>query len=99
MLVSGMAIRVPTPNVSLVDLTAELGTAWRGEGLSFKPYPCGTMTHPYIDCARRLAARGVKPSIGIEQYGSFDAIEEISFAVPVISDRAPYQPLYDVFAH
>ena len=29
--------------------------------LAFKPYPCGTMTHPYIDCARRLAARGVKP--------------------------------------
>ncbi len=30
------------------------------ETLAFKPYPCGTMTHPYIDCARRLAARGVK---------------------------------------
>jgi 2-methylcitrate dehydratase PrpD len=28
--------------------------------LAFKPYPCGTMAHPYIDCARRLAARGVK---------------------------------------
>ena len=28
--------------------------------LAFKPYPCGTMTHPYIDCARRLAARGIK---------------------------------------
>jgi 2-methylcitrate dehydratase PrpD len=25
--------------------------------LAFKPYPCGTMTHPYIDCARRLAGR------------------------------------------
>ena len=30
------------------------------ETLAFKPYPCGTMTHPYIDCARRLAARGIK---------------------------------------
>ena len=29
-------------------------------GSSFKPYPCGTMTHPYIDCARRLAAKGIK---------------------------------------
>ena len=29
--------------------------------LAFKPYPCGTMTHPYIDCARRLFARGIKP--------------------------------------
>jgi 2-methylcitrate dehydratase PrpD len=27
------------------------------ETLAFKPYPCGTMTHPYIDCARRLGAR------------------------------------------
>src|SRR5205823_11383855 len=25
-----------------------------------KPYPCGTMAQPYIDCARRLAARGIK---------------------------------------
>jgi 2-methylcitrate dehydratase PrpD len=29
--------------------------------LAFKPYPCGTMTHPYIDCARKLASRGVRP--------------------------------------
>src|SRR5450759_5190274 len=29
---------------------------------AFKPYPCGTMAHPYIDCARRLAARGIKPT-------------------------------------
>jgi 2-methylcitrate dehydratase PrpD len=28
--------------------------------LAFKPYPCGTMAQPYIDCARRLAARGVR---------------------------------------
>jgi 2-methylcitrate dehydratase PrpD len=28
--------------------------------LAFKPYPCGTMAQPYIDCARRLAARGIK---------------------------------------
>jgi len=31
------------------------------ETLAFKPYPCGTMTHPYIDCAKRLFARGIKP--------------------------------------
>ena len=29
--------------------------------IAFKPYACGTMIHPYIDCARRLAAHGVKP--------------------------------------
>jgi 2-methylcitrate dehydratase PrpD len=42
-------------------LTADFGERWVTETLAFKPYPCGTMTHPYIDCARRLAARGVRP--------------------------------------
>jgi 2-methylcitrate dehydratase PrpD len=41
-------------------LTSEFGTRWVTETLAFKPYPCGTMAHPYIDCARRLAARGMK---------------------------------------
>jgi 2-methylcitrate dehydratase PrpD len=41
-------------------LTGNFGTRWVTETLAFKPYPCGTMAHPYIDCARRLAARGVK---------------------------------------
>ncbi len=38
-------------------LVADFGTRWVTETLAFKPYPCGTMTHPYIDCARRLATR------------------------------------------
>jgi 2-methylcitrate dehydratase PrpD len=38
-------------------LTDGFGTRWVTETLAFKPYPCGTMTHPYIDCARRLARR------------------------------------------
>jgi 2-methylcitrate dehydratase PrpD len=41
-------------------LTGDFGTRWVTETLAFKLYPCGTMTHPYIDCARRLAARGIK---------------------------------------
>src|SRR6266436_3821973 len=41
-------------------LTADFGTRWVTDTLAFKPYPCGTMAQPYIDCARRLAARGVK---------------------------------------
>ncbi len=41
-------------------LTGDFGTRWVSEALAFKPYPCGTMIHPYIDCARRLAARGLK---------------------------------------
>lgn len=38
-------------------LTGDFGERWVTETLAFKPYPCGTMTHPYIDCARRLAKR------------------------------------------
>src|SRR5215475_9083202 len=41
-------------------LTGDFGARWVTPTLAFKPYPCGTMTHPYIDCARRLAASGVK---------------------------------------
>ncbi len=40
----------------------DFGSRWVTETLAFKPYPCGTMAHPYIDCARRLAARGIKPT-------------------------------------
>lgn len=36
------------------------GERWVAETLAFKPYPCGTMAHPYIDCARRIAAKGVR---------------------------------------
>src|SRR5205085_130401 len=37
--------------------TDGFGAQWVTETLAFKPYPCGTMTHPYIDCARRLGRR------------------------------------------
>jgi 2-methylcitrate dehydratase PrpD len=42
-------------------LTGDFGARWVTDTLAFKPYPCGTMAQPYIDCARRLAARGIKP--------------------------------------
>jgi len=35
------------------------GERWLAATVAFKPYACGTMTHPYIDCAKRLAARGI----------------------------------------
>src|ERR1700743_1952384 len=42
-------------------LVGDFGTHWVIDTLAFKPYPCGTMAQPYIDCARRLGARGIKP--------------------------------------
>jgi 2-methylcitrate dehydratase PrpD len=41
-------------------LTGDFGSRWVTDTLAFKPYPCGTMAQPYIDCARRLAARGIR---------------------------------------
>jgi 2-methylcitrate dehydratase PrpD len=40
-------------------LLDRLGSRWWLETIAFKPYACGTMTQPFIDCAIRLAARGV----------------------------------------
>ena len=36
------------------------------EDLAFKPYACGTMTQPFIDCARALAAAGVSAESIVE---------------------------------
>lgn len=47
------------PNYSL--LTEGLGDRWEAGNIAFKPYACGTMTQPYIDCAIRLANRGIEP--------------------------------------
>ena len=41
-------------------LADDFGKRWVIETLAFKPYPCGTMAHPFIDCARRLGASGIK---------------------------------------
>jgi 2-methylcitrate dehydratase PrpD len=40
-------------------LTRELGSSWLMQGVAFKPYPCGTMAQPFIDCALTLRAHGV----------------------------------------
>ena len=32
-------------------LVGDFGTRWVTDTLAFKPYPCGTMAQPYIDCA------------------------------------------------
>jgi 2-methylcitrate dehydratase PrpD len=39
------------------QLLKGFGRRWVIESLAFKPYACGTMTQPYVDCARRLSLR------------------------------------------
>ena len=48
------------PDFSL--LTDGLGSEWFSARVAFKPYACGTMTQPYIDCAVRLRASGLDPT-------------------------------------
>jgi 2-methylcitrate dehydratase PrpD len=40
-------------------VTEGLGSDWQMAKIAFKPYACGTMLHPFIDCATRLAREGV----------------------------------------
>jgi 2-methylcitrate dehydratase PrpD len=40
-------------------VTDGLGQHWRMAKIAFKPYACGTMLHPFIDCAIQLARQGV----------------------------------------
>ena len=42
------------------------GENWAAQTIAFKPFACGTMIHPYIDCAIRLAKRGVKADAIVE---------------------------------
>jgi 2-methylcitrate dehydratase PrpD len=50
----------PTASPQYSHLTEALGKTWLMERIAFKPYACGTMIHPYIDCMIRLSEQGVK---------------------------------------
>ena len=41
-------------------LLSGFGERWLAPRIAFKPYPCGTMIQPYIDCALRLRAQGIR---------------------------------------
>src|SRR3954470_6908694 len=66
-------------------LTGDFGARWVIDMLAFKPYPCGTMAQPYIDCARRLAARGIRS----------DDIKEIVCEVAEGTVHRLWEPLAD----
>ena len=49
-------------NTSDGDFEAMLkgfGQDWVWTSIAFKPYACGTMAHPFIDCARAFRAKGI----------------------------------------
>jgi len=37
-----------------LDRLGELGKSWEIPRIAFKTYPCGSISHPYMDCAQRL---------------------------------------------
>ncbi|HEX3176525.1 MAG TPA: MmgE/PrpD family protein [Methylomirabilota bacterium] len=41
----------------VATLLASLGHTWEITNLTYKPYPCGSIAHPYMDCALRLRER------------------------------------------
>jgi 2-methylcitrate dehydratase PrpD len=58
------------------------GERWVAETIAFKPYACGTMIHPYIDCARRISLRlgsndSLSPGRGSGRGSALDAIASI----------------------
>ena len=50
----------PSKTPDFAPLLDGLGTRWILETLAFKPYACGTMTQPFVDCAIALARLGIK---------------------------------------
>lgn len=43
-------------------MMAGFGDTWIWPTIAFKPYACGTMCHPYIDCAREFGKLGLDPA-------------------------------------
>jgi 2-methylcitrate dehydratase PrpD len=73
----------PSIEPDFSPLVDDLGARWEAARIAFKPYACGTMAQPYVDCAVRLAERGVDP----------DAIESIVCEVGEGTVHRLWEPL------
>ncbi len=51
----------PSRTPEFAHVLDRLGEHWWVPTIAFKPYPCGTMTQPFIDCALALRSRGIDP--------------------------------------
>ena len=50
----------PSSEPDFSEMLDGVGSKWLAEDIVFKPYACGTMIHPYIDCMIELHRRGIK---------------------------------------
>jgi 2-methylcitrate dehydratase PrpD len=48
------------------ELVDGLGERWVSASIAFKPYACGTMTQPFVDCAVRVAQRLAERNVPLE---------------------------------
>lgn len=55
------AFGIPDIPPDFSQITRDLGENWLMEQIAFKPFACGTMVQPYIDCAVTLAGEGLDP--------------------------------------
>ncbi|NNE87205.1 MAG: MmgE/PrpD family protein [Silicimonas sp.] len=53
----------PSITADFAPLTEGLGETWQAARVAFKPYACGTMTQPFIDCAVRLKEKNINPDV------------------------------------
>ena len=51
----------PSLKADFAPLVDALGARWSAADVAFKPYACGTMTQPYIDCMLALRRDGLRP--------------------------------------
>ncbi len=52
----------PSRSPDFAPVLDGLGERWLMPSIAFKPYPCGTMTQPFIDCAIALRQSGLDPA-------------------------------------
>ncbi len=74
----------------LAPLTEGLGSAWRGEELSFKPYPCGRPMHATLD-----AALALHRALGLAAGNDGTAIAELT----ITTDPATYADQFENGPH
>ncbi|MGI9335599.1 MAG: MmgE/PrpD family protein [Gammaproteobacteria bacterium] len=73
-------------------LVGGLGEVWIAGQIAFKPYACGTMIHPYIDCMLRLAGTGVDAASIVDMECKTSELIVHRLWEPLSDKQAPANP-------
>ena len=55
------------PEAPILERLDEIGTNWELPRVMFKSYPCGSIAHPYLDCALRIRQQHQPPAADIDR--------------------------------